>query len=134
MKTLSIIVLNLCFTALTFAQQGTLNISIEKNNTLEGEIYIGIFTEENFLMQPLLSSKTEMKDNIASAVFENLDYGIYAVSVFQDVNGNQKLDTDEYGRPTEPWVISGASSSMMPIWIESKFEFKSEEQSIKLKI
>jgi uncharacterized protein (DUF2141 family) len=134
MKTLSLIFVNLCFTVLSFAQSGTLEVNIEKNNSLEGEIYIGIFTEQGFLMQPAASSGTEMKDNIAFAIFENFEHGTYAISAYQDVNGNQTLDMDEYGRPTEPWVMSGASSSMMPIWSESKFEFNSEKQTIKLKI
>ncbi|NBC58348.1 MAG: DUF2141 domain-containing protein [Bacteroidetes bacterium] len=134
MKTLSIISIHLWFTIMAFAQQGSLEISIEKTNSLEGKIYVGIFTEENFLMQPVISSETEMKDNYAVALFENLEYDTYAISAYQDVNGNDKLDMDEYGRPTEPWVISGASSSMMPIWAESKFDFKTEKQTIKLKI
>lgn len=134
MKTLSLIAINLCFIILSFAQQGTLDVSIEKTNSLEGKIYIGIFTESNFLTHPSRSSETELKVNTAFARIENLDYGIYAISAYQDVNGNKRLDRDEYGRPTEPWTMSGASSSMMPIWIESKFDFKSKTQSIKLKI
>jgi uncharacterized protein (DUF2141 family) len=134
MKTLSLLFVNFCFTVLSFAQSGTLEVSIEKNNSLEGDIYIGIFTEEGFLMQPFASSGTEMKENLASAVFENFKHGTYAISAYQDVNGNRTLDMDEYGRPTEPWVMSGASSSLMPIWSESKFDFNKEKQTIKLKI
>lgn len=134
MKTLSIIAVNLCFTILTFAQQGTLEVSIEKVNTLEGKIYIGVFTEDNFLMQPILSSDTKMKNNVASAKFENLEFGTYAISAYQDVNGNEVLDRGEYGRPTEPWVMSGSQASMMPIWMDAKFEFNQGHQTIKLKL
>ena len=134
MKTLSFIAIFLWFSLMSFAQQGSLEISIEKTNSLEGKIYVGIFTENNFLMQPILSSEAELDKNIARATFENLEYGTYAISAYQDVNGNDKLDMDEYGRPTEPWVISGSSSSMMPVWIESKFDFKTGRQTIKLKI
>ncbi len=134
MKTLSLLFINFCFTVLSFAQSGTLEVNIEKNNSLEGEIYIGIFTEQGFLMQPFASSGTEMKENLASAVFENFKHDTYAISAYQDVNGNQTLDMDEYGRPTEPWVMSGASSSLMPIWSESKFDFNTEKKTIKLKI
>jgi len=134
MKTLSLLFVNFCFTVLSFAQSGTLEVSIEKNNSLEGEIYVGIFTEKGFLMQPFASSGTEMKEDLATAIFENLEYDTYAISAYQDVNGNEMLDRDQYGRPTEPWVMSGASSSMMPIWSESKFDFNSEKKTIKLKI
>lgn len=134
MKTLSIIAVNLCFIALTYAQQGTLEVNVEKTNSLEGKIHIAIFTENNFLSQPVLSSGTEVKDNLAKAMFENLEFGTYAIAVYQDVNGNDKLDRDEYGRPTEPWVLSGSPASMMPIWMDAKFDFNTESQSIKLKI
>lgn len=134
MKTLSIIVVNLCLVIMGYAQQGALQINVEKINSLEGKIYIGIYTENDFLIKPVVSGGTEIKDNIATALFENLDYGTYAIAAYQDVNGNQNLDRDEYGRPTEPWVMSGSPASMMPIWMDAKFDFKDEIQSIKLKI
>jgi uncharacterized protein (DUF2141 family) len=134
MKTLLLISINLCFTLLSFAQQGTLEVKIEKNNTLEGEIYVGVFTEKGFLMQPLKTGHAELKDKIATTLIEDLEYGTYAISAYQDVNGNNRLDMDEYGRPTEPWVMSGSPSSMMPVWSEAKFKFNSEKKKVKLKI
>ena len=134
MKSLSIIAINICFIFMSYAQQGTLMVSIEKDNTLEGDIYIAVFTEDNFLRQPVLTSDTKMEDDRATATFENVDFGTYAISAYQDVNGNERLDRDEYGRPTEPWVFSGSSASMMPIWMDSMIVFNSESQSIKLKL
>jgi len=134
MKTLSIIAVNLCFTILAFAQQGVLEVNVKKTNTLDGKIYVAVYTEDNFLMQPILSSNTKMLDKTATAIFENLDYGTYAIAAYQDVNANDKLDRDEYGRPTEPWVLSGSQASMMPIWMDSKIVFKSERQKMDLKL
>lgn len=134
MKTLSLIIVNFCLSTLSFGQSGILEVNIQKTNSLEGKIYVGIFTENSFLMQPIMSSETELNEDVAMTIFNDLEYGTYAISAYQDVNGNQKLDRDQYGRPTEPWVISGASSSMMPIWSESKFEFNTEKQTVKLKI
>lgn len=134
MKTLSLIIVNFCLSTFSFGQSGTLEVNIQKINSLEGKIYVGIFTENSFLMQPVKSSETELNEDVAMAVFNDLKHGTYAISAYQDVNGNQTLDRDQYGRPTEPWVISGVSSSMMPIWSESKFEFNKEKQTVKLKI
>lgn len=134
MKTIFLITVNLCFTVITFAQKGALNVNVEKINTLEGKVYIGIYTENNFLMQPILSSSIEIEDKNATAVFNNLKYGIYAIAAYQDVNGNEILDRDEYGRPTEPWVLSGIQASMIPIWMDSKFDFNKDSQLIKLKL
>lgn len=134
MKTLSLLALNLCFTVLSFAQQGILEVNVKKINTLDGKIYVAVYTEDNFLMAPILSSETEMEDKNATAIFEHLDHGTYAIAAYQDVNANDKLDRDEYGRPTEPWALSGSQASMVPIWIDSKVEFKSKTQKIDLKL
>jgi len=134
MKTLPLLALNLCFTVLSFAQQGTLEVNVKKINTLDGIIYVAVYTEDNFLMQPILSSNTKMLDKTATAIFKNLDFGTYAIAAYQDVNANDKLDRDEYGRPTEPWVLSGSQASMMPNWIDSKIEFKSEGQKMDLEL
>lgn len=134
MNTLSLLIFSFCVSFFSFAQQGTLNVNVEKTNTLEGKVYIGLYTESNFLNQPLLSSTLEMKETTATAVFDNLKHGTYAIAAYQDVNGNEILDRDEYGRPTEPWVLSGIPASMMPIWMDSKFDFNESEMEINLKI
>jgi uncharacterized protein (DUF2141 family) len=39
-------------------------------------------------------------------VFKNVPYGEYAISVFQDLNGNGELDEKKIGIPAEPFGFS----------------------------
>ncbi len=38
--------------------------------------------------------------------FENISYGNYAVSIYNDQNKNNKLDTNLFGIPKEEWGVS----------------------------
>jgi len=49
----------------------------------------------------------------------SLPPGRYAVSVFQDMNGNRKLDTNFIGIPTE---ASGSSNDAPAKWSAPKFK------------
>jgi uncharacterized protein (DUF2141 family) len=40
-----------------------------------------------------------------------------ALTLYQDLNNNGKLDTNPFGMPTEPWGSSGKSSPLSaPTW------------------
>jgi uncharacterized protein (DUF2141 family) len=45
------------------------------------------------------------KDNI-STLFTTITSGKYAVAIYQDINGNSKLDKNFVGYPTEPFAFS----------------------------
>ncbi len=134
MKTLLIISVQLLFALSSYAQKGSLTITYENPGDKEGMVYVGVFTEKNFLMNPTASGAINLDENQTSVTIDDMEYGTYAISIFHDANGNQRLDMDEYGRPTEPWGLSGSSSGMMPVWSEAKFELDSENKEVKLKI
>ena len=46
-----------------------------------------------------------------------LSGGSVALTLFQDINGNGKLDANVFGMPTEPWGASGKPAAMSaPTW------------------
>ncbi len=55
----------------------------------------------------------------ATAVFENVAEGDYAVSVIHDANSNNKFDTNFIGIPTEGY---GASQNKLPFAAAPKFD------------
>ncbi len=55
----------------------------------------------------------------ATAVFENVATGCYAVSVIHDANNNNKFDTNFLGIPTEGY---GASQNRLPFAAAPKFD------------
>jgi len=136
MKTLSIIAVTLLMTCLTHAQdKGHLTVSFDQISQNKGELYIGVFEKDNFLRQPKIGKTLKVSQKNNQVIFENLPHGEYAISVFQDLNANQQFDMDEYGRPAEPWVMSGnVNPEQMPIWDDAKFEFDTASKTIALKL
>lgn len=62
--------------------------------------------------------------------FDNLEPGTYAISAYQDANGNNRLDTNFLGIPTER---TGASNNPRPAmraprFSEAKFVLEAEEK------
>ena len=61
--------------------------------------------------------------------FSQLPAGTYAVAVVHDENGNQKLDSNFLGVPTEGYGVSNNKTYAMsePRWDESRFELAAGE-------
>lgn len=59
-----------------------------------------------------------VKDKLAIATFNNVGVGSYALFVFHDVNGNNKIDKNILGIPKEGY---GASRNKLPFASPPKF-------------
>lgn len=70
--------------------------------------------------------------NQPSVAFIDLAPGRYVVAVFQDLNGNGKLDTDLLGRPTEPYALSG--NAALPRFEAAAINVHTDNKSISLKL
>ena len=77
---------------LLFAQNLTIEVcDIEK---VEGHLYVALYnSEEAFMKKPLTAFRIDVKDTSLSIPCQGLPTGTYAISLFQDENGNGKLDT-----------------------------------------
>jgi uncharacterized protein (DUF2141 family) len=68
----------------------------------KGSIYTSIWADkESFFKKPFLSESVKADHDSLQFVFK-LKPGEYAISTFQDVNANQKLDQGLFGIPKEP--------------------------------
>lgn len=72
---------------LLFAQNLTIEVcDIEK---VEGHLYVAIYnSEETFMKKPLTAFRIDVKDTSLSIPCQGLPTGTYAISLFQDENGN----------------------------------------------
>ena len=101
---------------LLFAQNLTIEVcDIEK---VEGHLYVAIYnSEETFMKKPLTAFRIDVKDTSLSIPCQGLPTGTYAISLFQDENGNGKLDTAVFGIPTEKYGFSNDAQGVMgPAW------------------
>jgi len=96
--------------------KGDLDITINVPNAPsdKGKILYALYTEKNFLGDPVLSSAAKIKDGKSTTRFNGVSAGTYAVIIFHDSNDNGKLDMDEYGMPKENFALSNNPRSMGP--------------------
>lgn len=113
-----------------FAQNLTLEVrGIEK---AEGQLYVAIYqSKETFMKKPLTGFRVEVKDKVLSIPCKGLPAGEYALSLFQDENGNGKLDTAAFGIPTEKYGFSNDAEGVMgpPSYEKCRFSF-SEDRTL----
>jgi uncharacterized protein (DUF2141 family) len=113
-----------------FAQK--LTIQVENADIGQGYLMIGVFNdEENFPNNYFRREKVDISDNVMAIVFDNLPFGQYAVSVYQDSNNNQILDKGIFGIPKEKYGFSNNASR--PNYKKCLFDFNGD-MTIKIKL
>ena len=78
--------------------------------------------------------QTFIPASTAKVVFKNLQSGTYAVSVFQDLNGNHACDTNWMGTPVEPYGISGYKTPARFLPRFERASFQLNDQNITLTV
>jgi uncharacterized protein (DUF2141 family) len=109
-----------------------LTVQIEGVVAHKGTLYVAIYAkEEDFLKKPFIKSSYKTVKIPKKIIYKDLPRGEYAITLFQDLNGNEKLDK-LFSIPTEPYGISN-NPSAFPKFNNSKFNLTKNE-TIKIKI
>ncbi|WP_262692351.1 DUF2141 domain-containing protein [Kordiimonas aestuarii] len=113
MRTLtkSLMALSLAGIMLGAVPAGAADLTVKIGNIREakGNILIAVYdTPENFLRPGGMTAgmKLQAATEGVSHTFAGLEAGTYAVSVFHDVNGDGKLESNYMGVPQEPVGMS----------------------------
>lgn len=116
------------FQGLLYAQnKNTLQVQIQNIELLEGKLYLSITSDSTKFPSGEVEEKyrkiVEVKDHEMTVVFNNLPDGEYAMSIIQDLNNNQELDTKKFGMPAEPFAFSNAAMRKFgpPFFSQAKF-------------
>ncbi|MCD4696834.1 MAG: DUF2141 domain-containing protein [Bacteroidales bacterium] len=104
-----------------------LKINVQNIKKPGGYIIIKIWSEEKYMKsKPIkeLKVKQGSKNNIVVNVTD-LPAGEYGISLFQDINNNNKLDKSWVGKPEEPIGFSNNAKPSFgpPEFDEVKFNF-----------
>lgn len=94
-----------------------LAVIVKNIKSESGKIRIALVENENDFPEAVTTSFKEVvsaKKGDVSYTFKKLKPGKYAVSAFQDLNSNEKLDTNFFGIPSEPYGVSGNPKSGKP--------------------
>ncbi|WP_321478973.1 DUF2141 domain-containing protein [uncultured Bacteroides sp.] len=98
-------------------------IVVDGMEELKGSLIIAVYNSDTtFLKKPAFVAKRAIHSDTEKVKID-LPEGEYAVSLFQDVNDNGKLDRKEFGIPIEKYGFSNNAKGKMgsPTFEEAKF-------------
>ena len=92
----------------------TLTIEVRGIEKVKGQLYVAFYSsEDTFLKKPLTGLRVEVTDTVLTIPCQGLPAGEYAFALFQDENGNGRLDTAAFGVPTEKSGFSNNAKGIM---------------------
>ncbi len=118
---------------------GDLHVVVVGFQSDTGDVKIALSNSEaNYTSksQAFRGTSVSIENDKARAVFENLPYGEYAVRVYHDANGNDKLDTNFMGIPKEPYGFSNhVRGTFGPAkWEKAKFEMRTQRMTVEVQV
>jgi uncharacterized protein (DUF2141 family) len=89
------------------ARAATVEVHVKGVSVATGEIRASLCLPSEFVKKPC-ALRTHVSATVGETVlyFTGVAPGQYAISLYHDVNGNGRLDSDFIGRPTEPYGFS----------------------------
>lgn len=142
MKIFTFVSLTACLLTLGASAQQNSQQKVKITNLEEksGTLYIGWYKNAKTFMKPgktvLMKAVKVNGQSEVEVTFDKVPLGRYAISVFLDENGNEDLDTNLVGIPSEKY---GFSNNVLPImrparFDEAVFEVKGETKVIDVKM
>lgn len=115
-----------------------LTVTITNLKSTESAIYLAVYkSQQDFGKSEGLFKSARLNPNGKTSVtFElpDLALGTYAIGVYQDINGNGKLDTGFFGIPNEPYGFSNNFRPVFsgPTFDKCKFQYSSANHAISI--
>ena len=97
-------------------------------------VHVGVFNTASSFPKRALALTGKVYPVHESGPLEielKLPYGTYALAIFQDLNGNGKMDTNILGVPTEPYGFSAGAAARFgpPAFDAAAFDVASGEDA-----
>jgi uncharacterized protein (DUF2141 family) len=115
----------------------TIIVKVVNFKSDNGKALVALYNSEaTFLGKGYKSTKSVIDNKTCTVTFTNVPQGIYAISLFHDVNDNNKMDTNFIGIPKEDYACSNNAKGFMgaPKWKDAQFEVKNETLTLTIKI
>jgi uncharacterized protein (DUF2141 family) len=119
------IVLLLGFAGISSLCGQTLTVRVSNIKPVSGNLMVGVFNRENGFPDVYYKGiKVQITDTIMVVTFTDLPKGKYAVSAYQDMNKNGRLDKNIFGIPKEKYGFSNQDNT--PDYKKSVFDFNDD--------
>lgn len=112
MKKMILACLCMLFCTLSVSAQ-KLTITVKNISEHVGTLKIGVYDEQHYMKTTAASTEVKASQDEVTVTVTLPSTGKYAVAIFQDKNGNGKLDTNFMGIPNEPFGFSNITSFPM---------------------
>lgn len=116
-------------------ESGNINVTIEGITRDRGTMVIALFdSREDFNERPVKYFKEPVQGQKSiTVIFTGIPYKQYAISVYHDLDDNDKLNKNFLGIPTEPYGFSNNPKIVAgPSYDKSAFELDQKEISMKI--
>ena len=138
MKTLSLFIILILSTTLSFAQETKgqdITVTIENISNSRGHVVIGLHTTDTFMKADGLQQEiSKVKDGKVIVTFKNVAPGNYALLALHDENDNKRMDFEPNGMPMESFGISNNPMLMgPPSFLDRKFEVTNKNVDLTIK-
>jgi len=132
-----------CTTALALASFATLahaeapggcaKVEVQNLRTGQGPLMVAAYTDATSFRKTA-AGQLQVAVTGATMTVEvcGLTGNVVALTLYQDLNGNGKMDTNPFGMPNEPWGTSGKAAPMGPSWDSAQVPLGAEAIVIKL--
>jgi uncharacterized protein (DUF2141 family) len=103
------------------APAGCIRLEVQNVRPEQGTLMIAAYGDAaSFGKTPLVASQMHAGAATMSFALCGLSGTAVALTLYQDLNGNGKLDANALGMPSEPWGASGKPAAMTaPTWDSS---------------
>lgn len=119
------------------AKAADLTLTIEPISEPKGTVQVAVFaSEQQFRKEAIRAVKVPATAGSMTVRLADLPAGDYAVTVFHDRNGNDKLDANFLGIPREPWgaSIGNKSISGAPTWADARFALPAAGAAVRIRM
>jgi len=137
MKTLIILITSILSFTVSAQSTSTIVVNISRVTRSEGKVNVALYdSADTFLTKHVEGQVGELSDLKSTVTFEGIENGTYAISVFHDENGNEKLDTGMFGIPSEPVGTSNNATGFFgpPEFEDAKFEAAGEKIELNINL
>nr|WP_299382570.1 DUF2141 domain-containing protein [Allomuricauda sp.] len=122
----------LVFPIMAFSQN-TISVHVVNIPSEEGKVNVAVYNSDASFLKfegVVKAHSTPAKEGSVEVVLENLPDGEYALAIFHDKNGNDKLDTNWLGIPTEKVAFSKAKMKTFgpPKYEECRFKVSGDTE------
>ena len=119
----------------TAVQKVPLTLIVNNLRSTTAPITIGVYGTDNKFPDPkdqLKEYKFTPNGKQLVAQIKDLNFGTYALAIYQDVNSNGKIDKTIIGIPTEPYAFSNNYRPKVkaPNFDDCKFEYSAKANSV----